>query len=170
MIPVELDEFLVEPVPIVFELGLQGHDFGLDLLHLLHGLIALVLQRHEQSLNPEGEENDGGPVVMRKVMQEPQYGKERLGHGFDETPTSVDEPPEIDRVLESQIHRLQHVVFLRAGVEAERERGAGRRGRVPGRGGHDLIQFLFDDHRRGARGNQHAHEVLVLQRQPTHVA
>ena len=54
MLLVQLDQFPVEPLLIVFELGLHGLDLGLNFLHALHGFVALVLQGHEQQLDAAG--------------------------------------------------------------------------------------------------------------------
>ncbi len=103
MIFIELDQFLVQPLTIVLELRLQGQHFRLNDLHLLHGLVALVLQRHEHQLDQHGQENDRDPVVVRKFVEESQHIENRLGHRLDQPPTPKYKPAEIDRIFQPDV-------------------------------------------------------------------
>ena len=73
MLLVELHQFRVEFLFVVFKFFLQLDDFGLDILHPLHGFITFILQGHEQQFNPAGQDNNGPPEIVRILIDRPEH-------------------------------------------------------------------------------------------------
>ena len=69
MIFVQLDQFLVQAFTIILEFILNSQDFRLNNLHLLHRLVAFILERNEHQLDQHGQENDRDPVIVREGIQ-----------------------------------------------------------------------------------------------------
>ena len=110
--------FLVKPhhlfllllgVVLVFLFYLRHH--GLDRLHLLHRLLALVHDGDERDPRDDCQEDYRPAVVAEEAVKELQYPEE--GH------CDYGEPAEIDYMFEAHVERLQPVVFLRSGVKDE---------------------------------------------------
>src|SRR5262249_15726447 len=99
VVPVELDQLLIQLLAIIFVLLLKRKDLRLNHLHLLHRFITFILQRDEQHFDADRQEDDGNPIVVRVFVDEAQHVKDRLGDRLDHAPASENKPAEIDGVL-----------------------------------------------------------------------
>ena len=76
---VQLHHFLVEGFLVVLMLFAELLHHGLELLHLLHGLEALLGQGPEDDADTEGKHQDGDAPVPHKGMEEGQNGQQGAG-------------------------------------------------------------------------------------------
>src|SRR5439155_25032125 len=96
-------------------------DFGLDALHVLHGLIALVLEGNEQQLDTDCQNDNRDAVVSGIVVNETEDVKDRLGDEFDEAPAPIDEPAEINSIFQADVQRFERVELFRTGIQLQFE-------------------------------------------------
>src|SRR5438105_14884427 len=166
MIAIDFDELPVQPFPVVFILRLHGDDLGLDALHVLHGLIALVLEGNEQQFDADCKKDNRDAVISGIVVNETEDVKDRLGDKFDKAPAPIDKPSEINSIFQTNVQGFERIEFFGTGIQLQFE---GRRNVAlgdPNTSGHELVAFLLDQ--RGGRfgGNQYAQEIFVLKSHP----
>ena len=87
----------------------------LDLLHLLHGFVALVGEGPEENLDQNGEEDDGYPVVLNKAVEKPQSIEKRLRDNV--------RPPEVDSEVEVIPQFFKDAHIPRPKIQTELGRG-----------------------------------------------
>ena len=104
LVAVELHHGAVEALLVVLVQRLQLLHFRLQLLHGLHGLVALVGQRPEDDLDEDGDQDDGHAVVVDPAVDQAQELQHGPGHGGEEA--------QIDDLGERRLDRVQQGFFL----------------------------------------------------------
>ena len=167
MIAIDFDELPVQPFPVVFILRLHGDDLGLDALHVLHGLIALVLEGNEQQFDADCQKDNRDAVISGIVVNETEDVKDRLGDEFDEAPAPIDEPAEINSIFQADVQRFERIELFRTGIQLQ---FGGRRTVAlgdPNRSGHELVALFLDQCGGRFSRNQDGQEIFVLKSHPS---
>ncbi|VBB46233.1 hypothetical protein TRIP_B40151 [uncultured Desulfatiglans sp.] len=167
---------LIEPhhLPIhhLFVVFVFFSDLGqarLELLHLFHGLVALVRQRPKEDLHEDREQDDRKTIVVDILIEKSEEVEEGLGD--DIGPAEVDHPVEVAACLleASEIPRTQIEAVFRRGRLARSDRHRGWNV--------DALQPSVRQHfslnpplRQRLGGQQGPHEIIVFISQPVDMA
>ena len=167
VVAVQLHDSLVHGVAVVLVLLADLVHLRLDLLHPLHGLVALVGQREEQRLEDDGDDDDGNAVVTHIAIEELEGIEQRFGDGR--------EPAQVKGLLQGIALGLEDVDILGADEQALRHRGRLSRvdGELRGRYGrlHEpgSVLFQFNGGDTPLLGQNGAQEVFIGKARPEDV-
>jgi len=141
----------VRPPLLVLQLGgVAGANrlhLGIQLLHLLHRLHAVVGERQEGHLDQHGHQDDRPAVVAHHVVVQP------VDAGEERTDQNAQHPP-VDRLLQAVRQGFQRLIALRPPVGAQSHLVAGRDQKHPQLARHLLLlggDGVLRRHRQEAR-------------------
>ena len=141
---------------------LQLLHFRLQLLHGLHGLVALVGQRPEDDFDEDGDKDDGDAVVVDPAVDQAQKLQHGPGHGGEET--------EINDLGERRLDGFQQGLLLGTDVHLQGLPGAvGKQRRADGHA-ERLVPTAADDDGVGLElaGNQGSGKIGIAKGGPRH--
>ena len=107
---IQFHDRAIQGLPIILVLLFQLGHFRLQLLHVLHGLVALVGKGEKENFDNYGDDDDRNAVVMGVFIENiSKYTEKRFGNGR--------KPAQVKCLFQTLTLRLQYVETL--GTEKE---------------------------------------------------